>query len=66
MMLANPHAGASCDIKLAPGESTRITATVKPSESLSHWAALGFADDDLDNEDDKPVNVTVKPKRRHH
>jgi hypothetical protein len=64
MMLANPHPGARCDIKLAPGESTRITAKVKPDQSLSHWAALGFYDDNLDNEDDEPVNVVVKPKRR--
>ena len=65
MMLANPHAGASCDITLAPGASTRIVAKVKPSESLSHWAYLGTVDDDLDNEDPDPVNVVVKPKRRH-
>jgi hypothetical protein len=65
MMLANPHAGARCKIDLKPGESTRITAKVKPSESLSHWVALGTVDEDLGNEDADPVNVVVKPKRRH-
>ena len=65
MMLANPHPGAVCDITLAPGETSRIVAKVKPSESLSHWAYLGIIDDDLDNEDLDPVNTVVKPKRRH-
>jgi hypothetical protein len=64
MMLANPHPGAACKIKLAPGESTRIVAKVKPSESLSHWVALEIVDENLDNEDDEPVNTIVKPKRR--
>jgi hypothetical protein len=66
MMLANPHPGATCDITLAPGESTRIVAKVKPSQSLSHWVALGIADDDPDNDfQEDPVNTVVKPKRRH-
>jgi hypothetical protein len=64
-MLSNPHAGARCKIDLKPGESTRITVKVRPSESLSHWVALGVVDDDLGNEDADPVNTVVKPKRGH-
>jgi hypothetical protein len=65
MMLANPHPGARCEITLKPGESTRIVAKVKPSQSLSHWVAIGIADDDPDNDLHDPVNTVVKPKRRH-
>jgi hypothetical protein len=62
--LANPHPGALCHITLAPGETSRIVAKVKPSESLSHWASLGITDDDLTNEDQKPVNTVVKQRGR--
>jgi hypothetical protein len=62
--LPNPHPGALCHITLAPGESSQIVAKVKPSQSLSHYATLGIADDDLGNEDEDPVNVVVKPRGR--
>jgi hypothetical protein len=65
------HPGAICDIELAPGESSRIVAKVKPSQSLSHWAELDYAhgadspifDENLDNEDG-PVTTKVKRRRR--
>jgi hypothetical protein len=66
MLFNNPHPGAVCEIKLEPGETARIVAKVKPSESMSHWAYFGgFTDENPDNEDEEPLNVTVKPKRKH-
>jgi hypothetical protein len=66
------HPGAICDIQLDPGQSARIVAKVKPSESLDHYAELDYAhgadspifDEDGSNEDG-PLTTVVKRKRKH-
>ena len=67
------HPGAICDIALEPGQTSHIVAVVKPSESLSHYAEIDYAhqadtpiyDENRANEDDDPLNLVVKRKRKH-
>ncbi len=67
------HPGAICDVELAPGDSVRIVAKVKPSQSLDHYAELDYAhgadspifDEDRRNEEGEPVTTVVKRKRKH-
>ncbi len=65
--------GAICKPgNLAPGDSMRITARVRPSQSLSHWIELDYAhggdspifDDNRANEANAPRTTIVKPA--HH
>ena len=72
------NAGAICRVDIRPGETAKIVARVKPSQSLSHWVRLDYshageyvyedsrADEDGKNEAEKPANTVVKRKRKHH
>jgi hypothetical protein len=66
------HPGAICKFgELPPGESLRIVAKVRPSESLSHWISLDYAHggdsvirDDNERNDPLRAHLTTKVKRR--
>jgi hypothetical protein len=69
------HPGVICEPgDVAPGDSVRIVAKVRPSQSLSHWAGTDYAhggdspiyDDDPDNDPFADLKTIVKPKKHHH
>jgi len=68
------HPGAICKPgELAPGDSLRIIARVRPSRSLSHWIGLDYAHggdspiyDDNRANDPSRAHTTTKVKRARH